>query len=54
VLTAQQPIRYLRLIGTPRRIALLNKATNKVTIIDLILAERSIITLTVDTIELRL
>jgi hypothetical protein len=54
VLVAQQPVYYLRLIGTPRRIALLDKATNKVIIIDLILVEEFIIILIVDTIELRL
>jgi hypothetical protein len=54
MLAARQPVCYLRLTGTPRRIALLNEATNKATIIDLILAEESIIILTVDTIELRL
>jgi hypothetical protein len=54
VLTAQQPVCYLRLTGTPRRIALLDKATNKVTIIDLILAEGFITTLIVDTIEPKL
>jgi hypothetical protein len=54
VLIAQQLVCYLRLIGTPRRIALLDKVTNKVTITDLILAEGSITILIVDTIELRL
>ena len=45
---------YLRLTRTYRRIAPLNKATNKVTTIGLILEEGFIIILTVDTIELRL
>jgi hypothetical protein len=54
MLTAQQPICYLYLIRTPRRIVPLDKVTNKVTITDLILVEESIIILTVDTTELRL
>jgi hypothetical protein len=54
MLAVRQPIYYLRLTGTPRKIALLNKATNKVTITDLILAEKSITTLTVDITELKL
>jgi hypothetical protein len=54
MLIAQQPVYYLRLIRTLRRIAPLDKVTNEVTIIDLILAEGSIITLIVDTIKLRL
>ena len=45
---------YLYLTRTYSRIALLDKATNKVTTISLILVERSIIILIVDTIELRL
>ena len=45
---------YLRLTRTYKGIALLDKATNKVTIISLILEKGSIITLTVDTIELKL
>ena len=45
---------YLYLTRTYRRIALLDKVTSKVTTIGLILEEGSIITLIVDTIELRL
>jgi hypothetical protein len=54
MLILQQLVLYLRLTVTYRRIALLDKVTNKVTNIDLILAKGSIITLIVDTIELRL
>ena len=54
MLIAQQPVYYLCLIRTPRKIALLDEATNKATNTNLILAARSIVTLIVGTIELRL
>lgn len=53
MLIAQQPVCYLRLIRTPREIALLDKATNKGTNTNLILAVRPTTALTVDTIELK-
>jgi hypothetical protein len=54
MLMLRRLVLYLRLTRTYRKIALLDKATNKATNIDLILAKGSIITLIVDTTELRL
>jgi hypothetical protein len=50
----QQLVLYLRLTATPRRIAPLDKVTNKVTNINLILAKGSITTLIVGITELKL
>ena len=54
VLAARRPVCYLRLIRTPREMALLDEATNEATNTDLIPAARSIIVLIVDTTELKL
>jgi hypothetical protein len=54
MLVLQRLVLYLRLTATYRKIAPLDKATNKATNTDLILAKGSTTTLTVDTTELRL
>jgi hypothetical protein len=54
MLIARRPVYYLCLTGTPRRIVLLDKVTNKATITDLILVDGSTIILIVDITELRL
>jgi hypothetical protein len=51
---ARRLIRYLRSTRTPGEIAPLDKATNKATNTDQILAERSITVPTVDTTGLKL